>query len=121
MLNNLEEASDDNFIDLDAISVDVRKVPYSAEENGCTEYPTDHLLDLPDFFDSVDEPFDGVDDPLDVPDDMTDVDQELSGVPEITVMTSLEAAYLVGNEETHTAEIDLYDSCTSHHMSGFRH
>ena len=121
VLNDLEEASDDNFIDLDAISVDIRKVPYSAEENGRTEYTTDHLLDLPNFFDSVDEPFDGVDDPLDVPDDMTDVDQELGDVPEITVTTNLEAAYLVGNEETRTAEVDLYDSGTSRHMSGFRH
>ena len=112
-LNYLEDASDDNFIDLDADSV-VREFPHLTEENGRTEYPTDHLFELPDLFESIV-------DPLDDPDDVTDVDQTLNAVPENIVRTNLEAAYLVGTAETRTAEVDLYDSGTSRHMSGFRH
>ena len=119
--NQPEEAGDDNFVDLNLNSDSMRVFSFLTEENRCTDDIPDHLPDLPDFFDSVDEPFDGVDDPLDVPDDVTDVDQMLGAVPEITVRTNLEAAYLVGTEETRTAEVDLYDSGTSRHMSGFRH
>jgi hypothetical protein len=37
------------------------------------------------------------------------------------IMIELNAAYLAGTDETRNAEIDLYDSGTTCHMSGFHH
>jgi Reverse transcriptase (RNA-dependent DNA polymerase)/gag-polypeptide of LTR copia-type len=113
-LNHLEEASNDDFVDLDADSNNMRVFSHMNEENGRTDDIPDHFLDLPDLFDSID-------DPLDVPDDVTDIDQQLNAESESTVWTNLEAAYLVGTEETRTTEVDLYDSGMSRHMSGFHH
>ena len=38
-----------------------------------------------------------------------------------SIMIELDAAYLAGTDETHSAEVDLYDSGTTRHMSGFYH
>jgi hypothetical protein len=81
-----------------------------------TDYSPNHDFDLPNLFDGVDESLDDFD-------GVIDADQHLSAEPadEDKVKTSLEAAYLAGTDETRSAEIDLYDSGTTRHMSGFLH
>ena len=74
----------------------------------------DHILELPHLFDDADGT-------LYVPDEITDVDQSINSVPEDIVEINLEMAYLAGTDETRSAEVDLYDSGTSRHMSGFFH
>ena len=83
------------------------------EANELTDYPLDHILDLPNLFDGIDESNDGVD-------EMIDVDQMISA-EEPMIKTDLDAAYLAGSDETRSAEVDLYDSGTTRHMSGFYH
>jgi hypothetical protein len=82
--------------------------------DSCTNYSPNHDFDLPNLFDVVDESLDGFD-------EVIDTDQHLSAEPadEDEIKTSLEAAYLAGTDETRSAEIDLYDSGTTWHMSGF--
>jgi len=81
------------------------------EMNELTNHSPDFVLDLPDIFDSVDESLDEV----------IDVDQLISEDSEGTITTDLDAAYLVGTDETCSAEVDLYDSGTTCHMTGFHH
>ena len=52
---------------------------------------------------------------------MIDADQDLSAEPADEVITSLNTAYLAGTDETRSAEVDLYDSGTTRHMSWFFH
>ena len=52
---------------------------------------------------------------------MIGADQDLSAEPVDEVTTGLEAAYLAGTNETRSAEVDLYDSGTTRHMSRFFH
>ena len=85
------------------------------EENGLTDHSPDFILDLPDIFDGIDEPLDKT------LDEMIDVDQSISDDSENLITTDLEAVYLAGTNETRSAEIDLYDSGTTCHMSGFHH
>ena len=89
-------------------------------ESGCfeetselTDYPLDHILDLPNLFDGIDESVDDVD-------EVIEVDQTISA-EELVIKTDLDAAYLAGSDETRSAEVDLYDSGTTRHMSGFFH
>jgi transposase InsO family protein len=86
------------------------------EEDKHTIYPVNDDLSLPYLFDSVDET-------LDDGDTVMNVDQQIqvSADPKEEVKTGLEAAYLVGTAETRSAEVDLYDSGTTRHMSGFFH
>ena len=84
------------------------------EEDEPIDNSPDHILNLPDLFDGIDESLDGPDEIV------TDVDQQFIAESDI-VRTNIEAAYLVGTEETRSTEVDLYDSGTSRHMSGFRH
>ena len=52
---------------------------------------------------------------------MIDVDQQSSYAPEDPVWINLEAAYLARSNETRSIEMDLYDSGTTRHMTGFFH
>ena len=61
------------------------------------------------------DPFDGIDDLLD------DIDQTISADLKNVINVHLEASYLVGTDETHSSEVNLYNSGTSRHMSGFFH
>ena len=79
------------------------------ETSELTDYPLDHILDLPNLFDGIDDV-----------DEVIDVDQTISA-EELVIKTDLDAVYLVGSDETRSAEVDLYDSGTTHHMSGFYH
>ena len=72
---------------------------------------SNYILSLPHLFESIDEPTDGPD----------GVDQVINADLENTIKINLEAAYLAGTDETRSAEIDLYDSGTTRHMSGFFH
>ena len=74
----------------------------------------DNILDLPHLFDDLDGT-------CNVPDEIIDVDQQIKIVPEDIVKINIEMAYLAGTDETRSAEVDLYDSGTSRHMSGFFH
>ena len=85
-----------------------------SEEDECTTYPVNDDLSFPYLFDGVDET-------LDDGDAVMYVDQQISANPDEEVKTGLEAAYLVGTAETRSAEVDLYDSGTTRHMSGFFH
>ena len=51
---------------------------------------------------------------------MIDVDQTISA-EELVIKTDLDAVYLAGSDETRSVEVDLYDSGTTRHMSGFFH
>ena len=82
--------------------------------NSRTNYSPNHDFDLPNLFDGIDESLDGFD-------EVIDSDQDLSAEPADEVITSLNAAYLAGTDETRSAEVDLYDSGTTRHMSGFFH
>jgi hypothetical protein len=65
----------------------------------------------------ISDPFDGID-------ELLNADQELSAErdePDEMVYTSFTAAYLAGTDETRSAEVDLYDSGATRHMSGFQH
>ena len=74
----------------------------------------DNILDLPHLFDNLDGT-------CDIPDEIIDVDQQIKIVPEDIVKINIEMVYLAGTDETRSAEVDLYDSGTSQHMSGFFH
>lgn len=80
-----------------------------------TNYSLYHDTDLPD------DPFDGIDELLDDIDQAISANQERNVEPEKQIKVHLEAAYLVGTEETHSTEVDLYNSGTTRHMSGFFH
>ena len=80
-------------------------------EDELTDHSPDFVLDLPDIFDGIDEPLDGT----------VDIDQTISDGFEGPITTDLDAAYLAGTNETCSAEVDLYDSGTTRHMSGFHH
>ena len=84
------------------------------ETNDPNNDSEDHVLDLPHLFDDLDGT-------LDVPEEVIDVDQEVIAVPENVIKIDLEMAYLAGTSDTRSAEVDLYDSGTSRHMSGFFH
>lgn len=71
----------------------------------------DHILDLPHLFDDLDATLD----------ETTDVDQTINDDIEEPITIDLDAAYLAGTDETRNAEVDLYDSGTTRHMSGFFH
>ena len=75
-----------------------------AYENELTEQSPESILNIPDLFDGIDEL----------------IDVEADEVQE-QIKTDLEAAYLAGTDETCSAEIDLYDSGTTRHMTGFYH
>jgi hypothetical protein len=88
-----------------------------SDEELRTDYSPNHDFDLPNLFDGVDESLDDFD-------GVIDADQHLSAEPiafEDEVVTSLEAAFLAGTDETRSSEVDLYDSGTTRHMSGFFH
>jgi hypothetical protein len=85
-----------------------------SEEDELNTYPVNDDLSLPNLFDGIDET-------LDDGDAVMDVDQLIDADPEEEIETGLEAAYLVGTAETRSAEVDLYDSGTTRHMSGFLH
>ena len=97
----LDETACDDFDELDA---------------GSDNYSPNHDLDLPDLFNGIDELLDDVD-------GVIVADQQLNTEPEDSdvVTTNLETAYLAGTDETRSAEVDLYDSGTTRHMSGFFH
>ena len=84
------------------------------EPNDPNNDSEDHILDLPHLFDDTDGT-------LDVPEEVIDADQEVIAVPENVIKLDLEMAYLAGMSDTRSAEVDLYDSGTSRHMSGFFH
>ena len=69
----------------------------------------------------LDDPFDGIDELLDDLDQAISANQELDIKPENGIKVRLEAAYLAGTDDTRSAEVDLYDSGTTRHMSGFLH
>jgi hypothetical protein len=50
---------------------------------------------------------------------MTEVDQMIDNDLEEPIKTNLESAYLAGTDETRSAEVDLYNSGTTRHMSEF--
>ena len=85
-----------------------------SEEDEHTIYPVNDDLSFPYLFDGVNET-------LDDGDAVMYVDQQISADPDEEVKTGLEAAYLIGTAETRSAEVDLYDSGTTRHMSGFFH
>ena len=76
-----------------------------------TDLPPDHVFDLPDLFDDLPDGFDAV----------IDADQSFSAESTDAITTTLDAAYLAGTQETRSAEVDLYDSGTTRHMTGFFH
>ena len=84
------------------------------EDDELTTYSVNDDLSLPYLFDGVDET-------LDDGDAVMNVDQQICADPEEEVRTDLDATYLVGTAETRSAEVDLYDSGTTRHMSGFYH
>ena len=75
-------------------------------ETGHTICSPDHVLDLPNLFDGVDET-------LDAFDEVINVDQQSSYAPEDPVWINLEAVYLARSNETRSIEMDLYDSGTT--------
>ena len=80
-------------------------------EDELTDHSPDFVLDLPALFDGIDETLDDADEVIDA------VSADIQG----PIMIELEAAYLAGTDETRNTEIDLYDSGTTRHMSGFHH
>ena len=100
-----DEASGDEFDDPD---IDI----YYDKAYTCfiqDETLTDCLQNL-DLLD----PFDGVD-------ELLDATQKLSAEPKDVPDTSFDIACLAGTDETRSAEINLYDSGVTRHMSGFQH
>ena len=80
------------------------------EDETCVITPLEADVDISD-------PLDG----LDGPDELLSADQELGANSDDAPYTSFNAAYLAGTDETRSAEVDLYDSGATRHMSGFRH
>ena len=91
---------------------DERATECFEETDERTEYPLDHVLDLPHLFDEIDDSPDGID-------EMIDVNQMISAQEPIKI--DRDTAYLAGTDETRSAEVDLYDSGTTRHMTGFYH
>jgi hypothetical protein len=78
------------------------------------DYSVNNDFALPNLFDGIDETLDDVD-------EVINTDQLTSAEPDGEVTTRLEAAYLIETAQTRSAEVDLYDSGTTRHMSGFFH
>ena len=88
---------------------DESELEYLDEASELTDYQLDHVLDLPHLFDNSP---DGID-------EMIDVNQLISAEEPIKI--DLDVAYLAGTDETRSAKVDLYNSGTTRHMTGFYH
>jgi transposase InsO family protein len=77
------------------------------EDDIFTSCPSDPDLDISDVLDEIDE--------------ASSANQKQGAEPENNIRTSFDFAYLAGTSETRSAEVDLYDSGATRHMSGFLH
>ena len=107
----IDDIFDTNYPELEEVLDDS---PYAEvyscfiEDKLCTSTPSGLNVDISDLFDGID--------------DQPAINQFTSAKPnETEVRTGLEYAYLVGTEETRNAEVNLYDSGVTRHMSGYFH
>ena len=108
----LEETTCGNFNNLDMNLGDEETLLSSKGETRCTIYSPDHVLDLPNLFDGIDET-------LDAFDEVINVDQQSSYASEDPVRINLKAVYLARSNKTCSIEMDLNDLGTTQHMTGF--